>query len=672
MENRQRRKSLSDRFIIWLLGVLKGCFIGRFFTSYDKANERFERMTGGNGYRGERRLAKFVEKNRIVNFVPKIIQYLMRISLRDYGIMMLLTGLVVTVLYPINDMILFINVTFDMFVLGSAVVLCSVPLLFSSRSLAKNVLSSKIFCHILFDYLGMDKEGFRVASEENEVNFTGFAFVIGAGLGVGSYFILPTTTLLIILLAVLAYCTLRTPEVGAVITIFSIPFVRIEILCAFLTYTFICYIIKVLLRKRIFKLEYMDLWVGITVAVFLFCGLNYRDPLSSFRDVAMNFIIMLSFFLFANMIYSKEWFRRSIVSFTSSSLIVAVIAIFQKIYIELCESFEILADAIPLENQEVTSTLGDSTVLALFMVIAIPFALVHMLSERTDVTKFGGFVMAAVLLTALVLAGSPVGYVGLLVGVLLVFAFYSPKNVYFILIVAIALPTLYFIVPSDMKAIIASAGPLKGISIRGSLVGFKNNFLTALKNPWGIGISGKTVEDVFGKEYVDSLPVQLIANYGIIAFFALVIMLVMFARVILTYSVKAKNEYRRINGCAGLCTIVGLLAVGTFSYVWLDKRIFLVFMMIMALSFSYIKVEREGEVVLSKYVDFSSATMEIKLKDVYVYEPETRSRYVRVPKVKKKHQRPELNQETKIKEFPITEEPTVEEKAEEVTVEQKE
>ena len=255
MEKRQRRKSLSDKFIIWLLGVLKGSFIGRFFTSYEKANERFERIFCGKNHTSERKLARFAEKNPLINFVPKMVQYLMRIPLRDYGIMMFMTGIVVTVLYPIKDMVLFVTTTFDGFVLGAAVSLASVPLMFSSKSLAKNVMSSRTFNRLLFDYLGMDNEGFRIAAEEDEVNFTVFSLIIGAGLGVASYFILPTTTLLIVLMLVLAYCTLRTPEVGAIVTILSIPFVRIEVLCAFLTYTFICYVIKVLLGIQQFLLE---------------------------------------------------------------------------------------------------------------------------------------------------------------------------------------------------------------------------------------------------------------------------------------------------------------------------------------------------------------------------------------------------------------------------------
>ena len=94
--------------------------------------------------------------------------------------------------------------------------------------------------------------------------------------------------------------------------------------------------------------------------------------------------------------------------------------------------------------------------------------------------------------------------------------------------------------------------------------------------------------------------------------------------------------------------------MGTFSYVWLDKRVFLVFMVIIALSFSYIKVERADEPAPPRYIDFLSATLEIKLKEVYVYEPDTKSKYLRMPKVKvsKKDKKPVFDTKLTLKEFP--------------------
>ncbi|MBE6674780.1 MAG: O-antigen ligase family protein [Ruminococcaceae bacterium] len=653
MENRQRKKSVFDRFLIWLLTVLQRSFIGRFFTSYDKANDRFERIVKETRHTNGKGFASFVEKNRLINCVPKIVQFLMRVPLRDYGIMMFMSGAVVTVLYPINDMILFINVTFDMFVLGAAICVASIPLLFSSRSLAANVLTSKLFCSILFDFLGMDREGFRVAAEKGKVNFATFSFLIGASLGVASYFVLPTNTLLIILALVLAYSTLRTPEVGVVVSILLLPFIHIGITCICVAYTFVCYMIKVSLGKRIFKFEYFDLWISATILIITVTGINYKNPLSSLGDVAINLTIMLSYFLFANLIYSKEYFRRSVVAFTTSSLIVSIIAIIQAIMGKVAESFDVLQKVFPL-NSEIAATFESSKVLAHFIVVAIPFALVHMISEKSDATKFGGFLMSALFIVALVLTESPAGLLGLIVGVLLIFVFFKKRAIYLLFFVLIAVPVLYFALPDSVINEIFSWGSLSSISIPGEFIYIKDNFLNVIKYPFGINIAGVSMVDAFGKSYIDSLPLQILAKYGIVGALMFLALAIMFVRVTLSYSVKAKNEYRRVNGCAGLCSILALLSVGAFANVWIDKKIFLLFVTITALSFAYIKIEREEELVLVNYIDISSASVDVPLKEAAKRKVPTRTSYVHVPKAKKSTKNQEKFAEAK--EFTNTQE----------------
>lgn len=655
MENKQRKKSIFDRFIIWLLLALRKSLIGKFFTSYDRINDKFVGRVKESNHKSRKRLASLLEKSAIINFIPKITEFLMRVPLRDYGIMMFMTGAVVTVLYPINDMILFINVTFEMFVLGAATCVCSIPLLFSSRSLAENVLSSKLFSYILFEFLGVDSEGFRIASEKSRVSFATFSFIIGAGLGVGSYFIMPTGTLLVLLGLVLAYCTVKTPEIGAVTTILLIPFIDIHITCICIAYTFVCYIVKVLLGKRIFKFEYFDLWFCITIFALLICGINYKKPLSSISGLAVTLIIMLSYFLFTNLIYSKVWFKRSIVAFTTSSLIVGIVAVLQAILGKIAESVQALEPIFP-SNSEIASTLGSSGVLAHFMVVAIPFALVHMISEINDVRKFGGFLLSALLISALILTGTASSVVGLLVGALLVFTFFNKRAIYALLFFVIAIPVLYFTLPDSAIEAILSFGPFAGSSVNGELAYFKDTFMEIIKYPFGFNIAGVTCKEVLGTEYADGLILQLLASYGIIGTVIFVIMIFMFIRLIMSYSVQAKNAYRRVNGCAGLCSILAILTVGGFNYVWMDKRIFLLFIVTMALAFAYIKIDKEEELVSIQYVDITIATIDIPLREAVILPSSPKRRYVHAPRMKRQLQRQESDEDMEAKEFSNTDE----------------
>ena len=655
METKQKKKSWLDRFAIWFLSVLRSSLIGRFFTSYDKANERFTKRIKIKGRKSERRLARFVERNRFLNFVPKITEWLLRIPLRDYGIMLFMTGAVVTALYPLNGAITFIDATFAMFVHGAAVCFVSLPLLFSSKSLAANVLSSRIFSFLLFEFFGLDDEGFRNAAEKERLSFASIAFFIGAGLGVASYFIMPTMTVLIIVGLVLAYCTVRTPEVGAIATILLVPFIDTYAIFGCAAFTFVCYVIKVRLGKRIFKFEYFDMWVSIAIVAMLFCGINYSDPLSTLKETLLSIVILLSYFLFANLIYSKVWFRRSIVAFTFSSLAVAIVAVVQAIIRAISSSVPSLGKLVG-PNDSIVSSLGNPTVLAQFMVIAIPFAIVHMISEKKDITKFGGFIMAALLVTALVLADSAVGLIGLLVGALLVFAFFNRKAIYLIAIVVVALPILYFLLPESAISAITSIGPLEGVSVKDGVMSLKDGFMTIIKRPLGANIYGESVLSAYGEASFDSQLLEMLSYYGVIGTASFFIVFITFVRMSLSYSVKAKNPYRRVNGCAGLCSIVAISTVGIFNDVWEDKRIFLVYVITLALSVAYIRIEKDEETSNTHYIDISFATVDIPLKEAYVGANVSKIRYVHAPKPKKMKVKQSKAVEDEVKEFSNTDE----------------
>jgi len=335
-------------------------------------------------------------------------------------------------------------------------------------------------------------------------------------------------------------------------------------------------------------------------------------------------------------------------------LVVAIIAIVQAILRYISSKVDALNAAFPADG-DIVSTLGSSTVLAYFMVIAIPFALVHMISEKKGVTRFVGFVLAAVMIAALVLTNSAMGLFGLLVGALLIFAFYKRMAIYLIALVVVVLPVLYFTLPQSAITAITSAGPLEGISVANELAYLKDSFITVIKKPFGANLHGSTGLELYGAKGFDSLPIQMLAEYGVIGVLAFLATLVMLIRVILSYSVEAKNAYRRINGCAGLCSILALLTVGVFNDVWADKRVFLIFVITMALSLAYIKIDRNEEAVAVTCVDITSASVEVPLKESYVTNTRQR-RFVQTSRIQKQMKRQQKNKTAEAKEFSNTEE----------------
>ncbi|MBO5287203.1 MAG: hypothetical protein J6B34_03680 [Clostridia bacterium] len=664
MENKQNRQSVFDRFCAWFFAILQRFFIGRFFTSYDKANEKYMNSVKKKPRprHMSRRIARALERNPLAGVFERLSEYLLKLSLRDYGIMMLLSGALVSLLYPINDMVLFINVTFEMFVYGIATAICAIPLLFSSRSLSTNILNSRLFCFLLFEYLGFDSERVRACAEQNRISTTNLSIVIGIGLGIISYFLTPVVTILVILALALAYATINTPEIGAVFSLVIIPFADIKVVQACMVYTFVCYFIKLLVGKRVFKLEYFDLFVVIAFVVMTIFGIDYTKLSASMTGVATNLMLLMAYFLYSNLIRSKEWFRRCIISLTTASLAVALYGIFQAIWIRIAQSFPIL-DPVFDFNEKITSTFLTNDSLAQFIAIALPFALVQMLSDTKEIKKFGGFLLATALIVTLVLTKSPTGYLAALIGFLMIIVFYNRSIVFSAIIVALTPIVLYFTLPDEIIARILSIGIFQGVSVSQKLAYLKDAFFIVIQKPLGISSADGAFSNHFPDlpgGYIDSLPLQFSLEYGILALVAFTVLIVMLTRLILSYAVKSKNGYRRINGCAGYCSAIAVLLSGVFTYSWSDKRIMLLFFIVIALSFAYIKIDREDVKVTEMYVDVTVGSLDITLSTGAIYDGPSKRRYVHPPKQRSKPREKERKienpEKVEAKEFSKTEE----------------
>lgn len=91
----------------------------------------------------------------------------------------------------------------------------------------------------------------------------------------------------------------------------------------------------------------------------------------------------------------------------------------------------------------------------------------------------------------------------------------------------------------------------------------------------------------------------------------------------------------RINALAGFCGAFGILFAGFYGYVWADKSILTVFCICIAITFSYIKIERDGyNRQRGGPIDVLSASIEIELDRSNTRDFASKRKYVRSPKGK--------------------------------------
>ena len=238
----------------------------------------------------------------------------------------------------------------------------------------------------------------------------------------------------------------------------------------------------------------------------------------------------------------------------------------------------------------------------------IPFALVHMFTRKKDGSRFGGFVIALTMTVGLLVASSQSAILGIVVGILLLLIVYNRNFIYLALILAGGGTGLFFFFRENeyARTFIMSLGIFDDEMVLSKL----NAMLDGLKSFWSWpGILGTGA----GTSNVESFTIQIAMEYGILALIALLLFIVMFAKLIFSYGVKAKTNNRKIRSSAGLCALVGLFTASIFTNVWADEKIVLLSVVCVALSFAFVKIEREKIHNSYEKCELSRASLEIEI-----------------------------------------------------------
>ncbi len=632
---KRKKRTALDKFSGWCFKLLKKSFIGKYFTSYEKANEKFQKITKKEPKYShvprKNRIARILENNVFAKIIPTAYHFFLRVKVSNYATALVAMGAVSLTMYILNYLGFLslggFDATIPMFILPALLIIIPFPYLFSRKSTANAFLTNKLFSFVVFSFLGADDAGVKDAAQKPRISSTMLSFLLGAGLGALSYILQkPEYILFTISIILFAYIVFRTPEIGVVLTIFTLPFVNIFITKISIIYIIFCYLIKLILHKRIITFEYFDIWPTLAIIVMIFTGLNYQDPASSLPKIASNLIILVSYFIISNLIRSKDWFKRCIFALTSSAFICAMVGIVQAVLGTVYAYFPIIGDFSMYENN-VTSIFSTYNAFSQYMIIAIPFALVHIFAERKDMSKIGGFFISVVLATGLLVARSKSAFLGIFVAVLLLLIIYNRNFIYLALVAIVTPIVLYFSLRENgyVMNFIRTFDFFRDFDPYGKLLYLKDGLVAWLDAPFGKGIGG-------GAGEYDSFFIQLLTEYGIIMVIAFAACAIVFAKMVFSYCAKEKGRHRKIYCSAGFCALLGIFFTGAFANVWGDEKIMLFSIICMALSFAYIKIEREAQSRLEVKNDYSQAFVEIELADEEYREYVLNRKYVRAPK----------------------------------------
>ena len=639
---KRRKRTALGKLSAWGFKVLQNSFIGKYFTSYEKANDKFQKITkkeNKNSKVRKYRIARLLERSFVAKATPKIYQSFLRIGVSNYATAAVGMGVVSFTLFILNYLKYFtlgnVTVTLPMLVLPALLIILPLPYLFSGKSLAQAFLTNGFLHAMVFGFLGADSEAIKDKAAKPRISNTMLSFIVGISLGTVSYFIgKPENILYAISILLFAYVVMRTPEIGIILVIFTMPFVSMLVTKIAIVYITFCYIIKIILHKRVVTFEYFDIWPTLAIVGMVFTGIDYQNPKSTLPVIGSNLVILISYFIIANLIRSKDWFKKCIFALTSSAFICALVGIAQFVlgvlynanFMEKSEKIQEVLSLFAGYNKGAPSIFSSSSAFAYYVIIAIPFALVHVFAERREALKIGGFFIAAILTLSLVAAHSNAAVIGLLFAVLLLLIIRN-RNYIYLAIIAIAAPLgLYFSVRSNQAVLdfFNKFEEFRAIDPTEKLLELKNGFVLWLNSPLGKGLGSAA-------EY-DSLLLQIFLEYGIVMAILFLVCAIMFARLVFSYCAKEKGKHRKTYCSAGLCALLGIFITGIFENVWLDSKIMLLSVLCMALSFAYIKVERDMHTQMLEGNSFNHAFVEIELAEEEYHEYVLTRKYVRPPR----------------------------------------
>lgn len=576
--------------------LLKNGFIGNAVAPL--SIEKSERL------RLRTKISSLYERSLFCRIISIIVNWLIHSYIRLWGVFLVSVGIMIDAVFVLRMLTEGSTVFFDYFLIGIGIIAASVPLLLSSRRLGEALLNGKLTRHIVLDVIGFNEESVH----DEKTGFGGYysiAFLVGALLGLGSYFVHPVYYLYAVLLALLFAVVMSVPEAGLMLTIVSVPFMSIfsnpSIALVILVGTdFIAFLFKWIRGKRVVRIELVDIFVFIFALFLLLGGLISAGGIASVRSSLLYFGFMLSYFLVVNMLRKRSSVERAIKLVVFSASMIAIIGIFEQGKGTVNPSW---IDTVVFSEigTRVTSLFDNPNMLSIYLILAFPFVLGEIVSVKTGKERLMYLLCAASILVCTVFTWSRGAWLGLVVSVCIFLLAYNIKTIWALLLAFISMPLWSMLIPSSVIERAVSIGSVTDSSTFYRLYTWKGVF-RMLKDCFfsGIGTGEGAFREVFpiysyaGTEYVmhsHSLYLEIAVQLGIVGLLIFAAIMFFFGQKCFGHIKTHTNSDRsRIIAICGVSSISGALVMGLTDHIWYNYRVFLFFWIVIGITCASIKI----------------------------------------------------------------------------------
>ena len=603
------------RLTAWLYAWILGSAIGRYLTDYRRTSnqasqsglrhllrskrKRSDRWT----FRFRQKVSSTIENSLFCRLVTAFERGLLRTGLNSYGIFLLFFGCYSIVTYYVTAGFMAGQSDFGYVIAGGVLILGSLPLFASSKSLAYSLRTSRVFGALLIHLFGIGEERFRSYEEKGREHYLE-ALCAAVVLGTLTFRYPPYLLLAVGGGIILTLMILRTPEVGLLISVGVCPLLGLGhrptlSLLVLTAVTLFSFIVKVLCGKRVLRMGLPDMAILLVMLTYLFGGIVTRGGRASLYSALAYVTLITVYFMVANLVRTQETLHRLIDVLIGSCVLVALSGLWQHFFGNIEVAFLDMSLFSDLGGR-VYATWENPNMLAEHLVLLLPLTLARMANAKHFVRGMGHSLCFAVVAACLIFTWSRGAWLGALVAVSFFLLCLTHKALSYGLLATIPAVALVPLIPERVTRRFLSIGHFADSSIT-----YRLNLWSGVKNMiadhWmsGVGVGESAFCTVYSRYalpgiesamHSHSLYLQLICCFGVVG-------AIIFAAAILLWSRRALEYYRygewrepRLMVLGGVAGVVALLVMGLFDDIFYNYRIFFLFWAILGMVTAQLRI----------------------------------------------------------------------------------
>jgi O-antigen ligase len=609
------------RVTAWLYALILDSVLGRYLTGYRKTSEAFSHSRIRRLFRSKRKrsdrvtfrirhsISSVIEKSAFCRLATALERVLLQCSVNSYGIFLLFFGCLSIVSYYVTVSLSPESSSVAYLITGVALVVFSLPLFASTRSLAHSLRQSAFFHGLLIDILGLAEERFRSYEQKGEEHYLE-ALIVAILFGSLTFRYPPYTMLAIAFSLVLLFMILRDPEVGMLLSVALCPlFALIDrptmSLLVLVGVTLFSFVVKLLCGKRVLRLELTDAAILLLGLLYLLGGIVTKGGRASLQSALAYALLMTIYIMVANLVRSQDGIRRMIHLLIVTCTVIALYGLWQRV----ADTVDIAYVDMSLFSDlggRVYATWENPNMLAEYLTLLLPLIFAHVLQSERFMRGLGYALCFALAALCLVFTWSRGAWLGVAVSLFLMMLCLSHKVLSFVLLGVLPAAALLPLTPERIARRFVSIGNLADSSVLYRLNLWKG--VGAMLNDYwltGVGAGESAFCAVYSRYalpgiesamHPHSLYLSLLCSLGVVG-------LVVFAAAWILWLRRALEYYRfgewrgaRLTVLGGVAGVTALLIMGLFDDVFYNYRIFFMFWAVMGLVSAQLRIgERRTE-----------------------------------------------------------------------------